>query len=42
MCEIIEHKCVEKVRDMVDESEIMLPKLPRITLKKLIIDTPKP
>lgn len=41
VCEMIEQHGVEKVRDMVDESEIVIPKPPKISLKKLIIDVPK-
>lgn len=41
VCEIIEARGVEKVRDMVVKSELVLPNPPKVTLKKLLTDVPK-
>lgn len=42
MCDLVEELGVQKVREQVENSELVLPKLPKVTLKKLIIDIPEP
>lgn len=42
VCDLVEELGEETVREQVENSELVHPKLPKVTLKKLIIDIPEP